>query len=159
MSLNCPKQFKEALTKFGVQERKEIKIIRNTKTEVRARCTKSNYPWMIYASYDSVTKRFVMKTYMEEHTCQITYKNKRVTTKWLARNYSSKYKRIASMRLVELKELVKEDLKVEMSLMKIRRAKLRAIADLQGQLRKEFAILWDYLGEITKSNPGSTTVI
>ncbi|XVE86134.1 hypothetical protein DITRI_Ditri18aG0011800 [Diplodiscus trichospermus] len=159
MRLDGPKQFKEALTRFGLQERRDIRIVRNTKHEVRAKCANSKCPWMIFASYDSVTKRFLVKTYMEEHTCQISYKNKRVTTKWLAKNYLAKFKCLASMRLVDLKQLVKEDLKVEASLNKIRRAKLQALSDLQGQLRKEFEMLWDYLGEIERSNPGSTTVI
>ena len=42
MRVDSAKQFKEALIKFAVQERREIKLVRNTTKEVRAKCVKQN---------------------------------------------------------------------------------------------------------------------
>ena len=100
-----------------------------------------------------------MKTFVDEHNCDFSYKNKRVTAKWLAANYLHKYKCISAMKLVDLKNLVKVDLKVEMTLTQMRRAKLLTLEKMQGDLREEYARLWDYLDEIERSNPGSTTTM
>ena len=89
----------------------------------------------------------------------MSFKNKRVTTTWVDFNFLYKYKSISTMILVDLKELIKEDLKLDMSLTKVKRAKERVLAKLQGDAKKEFALLWDYLGEIEKSNVGSTTAM
>ena len=78
---------------------------------------------MVYASRDSVTHHFQIKTFFEDHTCPVSSKNKRVTAKWLAANYLCKYRCIHAMRLVDLKDLVKEDLKVDLTLTQLRRAK------------------------------------
>ena len=61
------------------------------------------------------------------------------------------------MTLNDIKDLVKADLKINMTITQIRRAKLMTIATLEGDLKEEYARLWDYLEEIKRSNPGSTT--
>ena len=61
------------------------------------------------------------------------------------------------MRLTDLKQLIKEDLKLDMSLTKVKRAKGHMFNKLQGDIEKEFALLWDYCAEIERSNEGSTT--
>ena len=94
---------------------------------------------------------------MNEHNCPITCKNKRVASKWLGANYLYEYKGIHAMKLMDLKSLTKIDLKVDMSLTQIRRAKLLPIEKFQGDLFEEYGRLWDYLNEIERSNPGSTT--
>ena len=151
------KELKEALVKYAVQERREIKLVRNTTAEVRAKCVNPNCQWMIFGLKDTSAKGFLIKTYIPEHSCAISFKNRRVTTKWIARNYLYKYKSIASMRLTDLKNLIKEDLKLEMSLTKVKRARQHVLDKLQGDIKKEFALLWDYVGEIERSNEGSTT--
>ena len=94
---------------------------------------------------------------MNEHNCPVTCKNKRVTSKWSVANHLYKYKGIHAMKLMDLKSLIKTDLKVDMSLTQIRRAKLLSIEKFQGDLFEEYGRLWDYLVEIERSNLGSTT--
>ena len=94
---------------------------------------------------------------MNEYNCLVTCKNKKVTVKWLVANYLYKYKDIHGMKLANLKGLIKTDLKVDITLTQIRRAKLLTIEKFQGDLKEEYERLWDYLDEIERSNPGSTT--
>ena len=61
------------------------------------------------------------------------------------------------MRLTDLKQLIKENLTLKMSLTKVKRAKGHVLNKLQGDIEKEFALLWDYLGEIKRLKEGSTT--
>ena len=60
-----------------------------------------------------------------------------MTTKWLAANHLHKYKYICAMTLLDLKSLIKTDLKVDMTLTQIRRAKLLTIEKLQRDLKEE----------------------
>ena len=53
---------------------------------------------------------------MKEHNRPLTCKNKRVKAKWLATNYWHKYKCIRAMTLLDLKSLIKTDLKVDVTL-------------------------------------------
>ena len=70
-----------------------------------------------------------------------------------------KYKCVHVIRLVDLKDLVKEDLKVDLILTQLRSAKLMTIAKFQGDLKEEYGMLWDYVGEIERSKLGSTIEI
>ena len=44
MTFRSPKEFKEALTRESIQSQKEIHLVRNTKTQTRARCVRKSYP-------------------------------------------------------------------------------------------------------------------
>ncbi|XP_050222158.1 uncharacterized protein LOC126672252 [Mercurialis annua] len=159
MKLTRPDQFKEALVRFSIQERRELKLVRNTQKEVRAKCVRTSCPFQIYASEETESKAFLVKTYNPEHTCMVTFKNRRVTTKWLAKNYLCKYKSLARMRLVDLQSLMRTDLRLAMSLTKVKRAVFQANLILEGEVKEEFTLLWDYLEEIRRSNVGSTAVM
>ena len=100
-----------------------------------------NCPFTMYASFDNATKRYQMKTFQPIHTCSVVFKNRRVIVKWLAVNYLHKYKCIHAMRLVDLKDLVREDIKVDVTLSQLRRAKLLTMAKLQGDLEEEYGRL------------------
>ena len=54
----------------------------------------------------------------------------------MAFNYLYKYKSFGTMRLIDLKKLIKEDLKLDMSLTKVKRAKECVLAKLQEDAKK-----------------------
>ena len=56
-------------------------------------------------------------------------------------NYLHKYKCIHTMKLPDLQTLVEEDLKVNMTLTQLIRAKLLTIARLEGDLKTEYGLL------------------
>ena len=93
----------------------------------------------MFASNDSVTYSFQTKSYFKDHTYFLESKNKRVTIKWLVANYLHKYKCISSMSLVNLKDLVKEYIHVELILTHLRTAKLLTMAKYTGDLKVECA--------------------
>ena len=130
---------------------------RNTETQTRAKCVRRSCPWHIYATRDNASNVYQIKTLVNEHSYPFTNKNRRVTAKWLSLNYLHKFKCISAMTLNDIKDLVKADLKINMTITKISRAKLMTIATLEDDLKEEYARLWDYLEQIKRSNPGSTT--
>lgn len=105
-------------------------------------------PWKVQMDdiciIESVTQKFMVKPYMAKYTCQIAFKNKRATTNWLA-----KFHCISSMKLANLKTLIKEYLKLEVNECKVRRENEKVLKMLQGQMKEEFGMLLDYLGEVT----------
>ena len=68
-----------------------------------------------------------------------------MTSKWLSQNYLHKYKCISTITLSDIKDLIKEDLKLKMAATQIRRAKLMTTVRLKGNFKEEFVRLWDYL--------------
>ena len=99
MTFRDARAFKEIIIRFSIQERRALKVIRNTSGQIRAKCVKKNCPFTLYASFDNATKCYQVKTFKPTHTCSVAYKNKRVTAKWLATNYLYKYKCIYAMKL------------------------------------------------------------
>ncbi|XP_015580962.1 uncharacterized protein LOC107262062 [Ricinus communis] len=155
MTFKGTSEFKEVDTRYSLQERKDLRLVRNTDGQVKVKCMKRNCPFVLYASNEGNKKVFQVKTFVDEDNCAICYKNRKVTAKWLASNYLYKYKCIATMKLVDIKKLVKQNLHIELTLTQLRRVKLLIILKIEGDVKKEFGPLRDYLGEVERSNPGS----
>ncbi|GJW71861.1 retrovirus-related pol polyprotein from transposon TNT 1-94 [Tanacetum coccineum] len=65
------KQFKKALLKYVVQEKRDYIFKKNARYRVRVKCIDEHYEWMVYAAnevHDS-KKYFLVKTLNERHTC------------------------------------------------------------------------------------------
>ena len=79
--------FKITLSQFSTRERFEFKYMKNDKVRVKARCSGNRCSWSILCSWCSATKTFIVKTYVNEHSCLLVLKNKRVTTSMITRKY------------------------------------------------------------------------
>ncbi|XP_039155395.1 uncharacterized protein LOC120286880 [Eucalyptus grandis] len=159
MIFDSSRQFKEALIKYSVVERREIKFIKNEKKCVRAKCVSESCPWRISGSIDARSGSFHVKTYHSEHTCSISFKNNRVTSSWLANHYLATIKAMPTIKTIALRELIKEQLGLDVSISQCTKAKLFAYKVLMGNYKKEYAKLWDYAEELRMSNPGSTVTL
>ncbi|XP_050209237.2 uncharacterized protein LOC126659951 [Mercurialis annua] len=159
MIFKGPGEFKEVVTRFSIQEKRDLKLVRNTSDQVRFKCKEKFCPFVLYASKEKANSAFMVKTFMEGHTCGITSTNRRVTGTWLAHNYLNKYHCIAAMKVTDLIKLVKTDLKVDISFTQMRRAKVKTIKIVEGDVFEEFGLLWDYLGEIGRSNSENTVAM
>ena len=78
--------FKIAFFEFSTRERFEFKYVKNDKVNVRTKCIGSGCNWSILCSWCNAKKTFMVKTYVNEHSCLPTSKNKRVTASVIARN-------------------------------------------------------------------------
>ncbi|KAL3746914.1 hypothetical protein ACJRO7_015795 [Eucalyptus globulus] len=159
MAFDSSRQFKDALIKYSVAERREIKFIKNEKKVVRAKCANESCPWKIYGSIDARSGSFHVKTYHSEHTCSIRFKNRRVTSSWLANHYLPTIRAMPTIKTIAFKELIKEQLGLDVSIVQCTKAKLHAYKVLMGNYKKEYAKLWDYAEELRERNPGSTITL
>jgi len=153
------RQFKGAIKKHLVVERREIKFVKNEKKFVRAKCVDINCPWKISASFDVRTGSFHVKAYHEEHTCSISFTNKRVTSSWLADHYFSTVRAMPTTKIIAFKDLIKEQLGLNVTIDQCKKAKLLAFKVLMGNYMKEYSKLWDYVAELRETNFGSTVTL
>ncbi|XP_039169827.1 uncharacterized protein LOC120294026 [Eucalyptus grandis] len=159
MMFDDGRQFKDAVKKHSVVERREIKFVKNEKKFVRAKYVYVNCPWKISASFDVRTGSFHVKAYHEEHTCSISFTNKRVTSSWLADHYFSTLRAMPTIKTIAFKELIKEQLGLNVTIDQCKKVKLLAFKVLMGNYRKEYSKLWDYVEELRETNPGSTVTL
>lgn len=100
-----------------------------------------------------------MKTYQDRHTCNTQNMNKLVNAGFLEKYYYRKIKAAPTIKLRELKDLVKEDLRIEVSINQCRRAKIKVNERMQGSYWDEYNQLWDYAEELRRSNKGSSIFV
>jgi hypothetical protein len=68
---------KKAIREYSCKERVDISMPTNDKCRVAARCAK-DCSWYLWASYDTRSKCFMIKRYVDEHTCERMIRLKRI---------------------------------------------------------------------------------
>jgi hypothetical protein len=101
---------REAINEYSVRNRVEIKMPRNDKIRVKAHCAEG-CPWNFYASLDSRTKSFVVKTYYGRHTCQKEWQVRKCTARWIAGKYLESFRANDKMSISSLSKTIQKDWK------------------------------------------------
>ncbi|XP_049354774.1 uncharacterized protein LOC125819371 [Solanum verrucosum] len=130
----------------------------NEPTRVRVRCT-VGCPWVLFASFDSRTNNFVVKTYNRVHKCDPTNRNKLCNSKFLSSHYSERIKEQPAIRIFEFQGLIKKELDLYVGRTMCRRARNKVLQELMGDYAFEFGRILDYKDELLRTNPGSTCVV
>ena len=114
--------------------------MKNDQVRVGAICFTNRCNWSILCSWCSVTKTFMVKTYMSEYSCLFALKSKRVTTSVIARKY---WEEITSMPFIKprhLRALVRKDLGVMVSHTVCITTKGEVIKQMEEKYKKEFKV-------------------
>ncbi|KAL7248867.1 hypothetical protein ACSBR1_011116 [Camellia fascicularis] len=96
-----------------------------------------------------------IKTYKLAHTCNRSYKNRQVTSAFLASKYVNKFRTTPTWKINEFKDTVKDDCVVEVSKMKCYKVRKQALVQLEGTNAEQYTKLWDCATELIRTNPGS----
>ncbi|KAH0681633.1 hypothetical protein KY284_022718 [Solanum tuberosum] len=107
LAFESVKQFREAITRYAVQEHVELDKYVNDSTRVRVKCT-AGCPWLLFGSIDSRTRDFVVKNYNPVHKCNGTTKNKLVNSKYLSEKYKDRIISEPGIRVFQFQILVKK---------------------------------------------------
>ncbi|XVF64368.1 hypothetical protein PTKIN_Ptkin09bG0164000 [Pterospermum kingtungense] len=152
--------FKTVVHRYSVYIKRELKIVKNEPKRISVKCVSAAHcNWRIYASYSKEARGIQVKTYFKEHSCPMTFKNKAVNVKLIAKRYESSIKKHRKITMKDLAERVKEDLDVEVNLTRCKRAKHMVFEKFAGNFIKKYAQLRDYVNELLEKNPGSRVVI
>ncbi|KAK9030451.1 hypothetical protein V6N11_031878 [Hibiscus sabdariffa] len=68
------KQFKSTLTEYAIAKRFDFRLAKNDKDKTRVVCKSEGCPFTIYASIDSRDNLYKVKTFVDKHTCLVTFK-------------------------------------------------------------------------------------
>ena len=87
------------------------------------------------------------------------YKNKRVTTKFLATYYKDRICQALGIKIADFKKLIGEELKCNVSFVMCKRAKKDVMTELLSNYVEEYGSLWRYVEELKETNPGTTAIL
>jgi hypothetical protein len=103
-------ELKNAIERYALKMKINIKYKRNEKKRIRAVCRWKCCPWLLYASHNSRTGWFQIVTYNPNHACCPELKNKRLSTSRICDKYESTIKANPSWKARAMKETVQEDI-------------------------------------------------
>lgn len=87
MKFNCKNQFKKAITKYALAEKKVINFIKDDQKRVRGKCDWDTCPWVCLLSKNSRSDSWQIVTYESLHSCPPRRDNKMVTATRIAQKY------------------------------------------------------------------------
>ncbi|XP_021308064.1 uncharacterized protein LOC8080998 [Sorghum bicolor] len=143
------------IREYSLKHRFDIRMPRNDRTRVGAHCA-AGCPWTLYASNDSRTKAFMVRTYVGEHNCMKEWILKSYTAKWPSEKYTETFIADSKMTLGNFARIVQKDWNLTPSRSKLARAKRLTMDRIYGDELEQFNFLWDFGNELRRSNPGST---
>ncbi|XP_009768068.1 uncharacterized protein LOC142165957 [Nicotiana tabacum] len=113
--------------------------------------------WIIMASRMQRDKAFQIKTYNPIHTCkEWHHENRTITSSIIARRYLKEIGSNRDWKVAEFRDRVSVELRAQVTLSQAKRAKMKAIALIDGDIKDQYKMMWDYFNEIDRTNPGST---
>jgi hypothetical protein len=107
------KEFKDAIARYALKMKVNIRFLKNDNQRLRAVCSWKGCPWLLHASYNSKTDWFQIVTYNPNHSCCPVLKNKRLSTARICEKYESTIKANPAWRARAMKETIQEDMGVE----------------------------------------------
>ncbi|CAI9296061.1 unnamed protein product [Lactuca saligna] len=159
-----PQQLKLCLTNHAISKGYHIRF--NKCDSVRLHCVcasdleKFGCPYYVKASWMSNEKSLQIKKMYPHHTCVKNFNNgKLMRLTWLARQFLTKLIRTPNLKAKEIQEKVQRKFHTKISWVRSYRARCRAMSIIEGKLGDHHARVWDYGGELLRSNPYSTIKI
>ncbi|KAK8554422.1 hypothetical protein V6N13_093417 [Hibiscus sabdariffa] len=107
---------------------------------------------------DMENPKFKIKTFNDVHTCSKVMKNKNITSKFLAKTYLHRWQRDRNYSDKLLRQEAEEDFVATIPPSKCLRARRYAMEILDGSYKEQFSKMYDYLGELRETNPGTRTI-
>lgn len=131
---------RRAIQEYTVQNRVQIKYVKNDKQRIRAHCS-DDCPWYLFAAPDSRTTSFVVKTYVGDHTCSKEWEVNAFTSSYLAGKYLENFRADEKMTLMNFARLVQKDYNMEPSRSKLARARRIEIKQIHGDEEKQYSMM------------------
>lgn len=154
------KSFKHELVQFSIRKGFAFQYVKNDGTRVREKCAAKGCKWLVFCSWCSGKKMYVLKKYIAEHSCLVgTSKNRRVTGKVIANRFFDVINGMPFIKPRHLKAMVRIELGVFISDKVCRNAKAIVLRKLKKQFKEDFLVLNSYVLELKEANPESTVTV
>ncbi|CAH9114405.1 unnamed protein product [Cuscuta europaea] len=153
------RQFKNAIIRYACHEKKDVYFKKkNEPMRVRVKCAK-NCPFTCMASWEHRLRCFQVKVLNPIHLCNTKFKLRIVSQNWIADRYEENVLENPSIGATELKNLIKADLKINVSISMVTRALKEIKVKTETAFKDQFKKLGDYAQECLNSFPNNTVVI
>ncbi|XP_052624932.1 uncharacterized protein LOC128132415 [Lactuca sativa] len=160
MRFESPKQLKHVLCNYAVANGYQLCFVKNDTRRLLLKCCGGKCTFRLWGSWMSEDKSFQIKSLISEHNCAKNFKfGSIVTYKWIGTHFKHQFYNNQKMSVRMLREEVKTDFGINVSMSQCRRAKKYALSLVEGTIAENYARLWSYGEEIRRSNPGSTVKI
>ena len=159
MKFSEKKEFKDAIVRYCLHERKVVRFVKDDPKRVRARCDWAHCPWVCLCSRNSRSESWQIATFNNEHTCPPRRDNKHVTARRIAEKYEKFIISNPSWNFAQMKSTVQEEMFADVSISKLKRAKAIVMQKVYDASKGQYERLYDYQLELLRSNVGSTIVI
>ena len=131
--------------------------MKNEPKRIRVKCIASaKCPWRTYVSYSKQARGIQVKSFQEEHSCCVSFKNKLVNVAMIANHFEPTIKYHPKMKIKKIQRRVASELKVNVNFTRCKRARKLVNEKLVGNYKEEFALLREYGDELLDKNHGST---
>ncbi|KAK3004687.1 hypothetical protein RJ639_018713 [Escallonia herrerae] len=98
MMFSSIKELKDAIYSHAAKWEKVLKMIKNERYRIRAKCAAEGCEWMIYGSYMHSEHTVQIETLGPEYTCGKKDKNWIINSTWLAQRYIDDFRRTCAKR-------------------------------------------------------------
>ncbi|KAH7836945.1 hypothetical protein Vadar_007736 [Vaccinium darrowii] len=155
MKFSSTNDFKDAIRQHAIKHQRNVKLVKNDKLRVRAKCQKG-CPWEVYAMKMLAEESYQVRTYRAIHKCRLSYTNRNINSGIIAKRYMEDLRINPSMPITAFKERVRKEMKCDVSKSQLYRAKRKSAMLIYGNDIEQYG---NYCEELRRSNPGSTVVM
>ncbi|KAK9048362.1 hypothetical protein SSX86_032676 [Deinandra increscens subsp. villosa] len=113
-------------------------------------------PWTLLVSIDKESGSWMVKTFIEKHTCRPTRDVFACTAPYLSRKILEQIEENPTIPVKAVQEQLQRKFEVGVSQMKAFRAKSLALKQVHGDYSSQYHLLRDYIEELKMRNPGTT---
>ncbi|KAL0303113.1 UNVERIFIED_CONTAM: hypothetical protein Sradi_6179400 [Sesamum radiatum] len=151
-------KYREVLRDWAVRRGWDLTFVKNQKSKITTVC-KNGCDWRIHASPVMSTTTFQIKSIKGKHTCAHKIDNKQANYKYIGKRIQQFVRDNPSEGLESLKNKIRRDIQVDVSLYKVYRAKKFAFELMKGDIKQQYNRLYDYCATVCKHNPESSMIL
>nr|ABA98502.1 transposon protein, putative, Mutator sub-class [Oryza sativa Japonica Group] len=156
---DCKKEFKDAVIKHALANRRYVKFVKDEGDRVRAKCEWKLCPWVCLLKKTSRTNSWQITSFTDGHTCPQRKDNPMVTSTRIAEKYEKMIRDNPTWSIKNMISTVSEEMFANASVPQCKRAKAHVLKKLYDATRCEYSRIFDYQLELLRSNPGSIVVV
>ncbi|CAA7048313.1 unnamed protein product [Microthlaspi erraticum] len=151
--------FRKAIDKYAVDMTRNIRYKRSETTKVGAVCAEKGCPWNIYASINSSSKDMVVRTFVGKHTCSWNGKVQLLTSRKICDKFIDEFRRNPGLKAGEIRDRLRTNDRLLVSKDKCRETRRICTKMIADEYEEQFTRMYDYVGALKESNPGSTVIL
>ena len=115
MEFSSADVFRTAIRARSVKHRRVVKFKKNDPNRIMVVCKDEGCKWFIFASWLSDHKTFKIKSLLDDHTCVMSFKNKFVSSKFIAEKYVGQWRENPDWNFAGMAERLRSDTNVDAS--------------------------------------------